>query len=214
MATNKRSAPGQWYEQAVLPVLLDFTCGLHPISELRRQTVPLAWGRCLEVGIGTGLNLPHYAGDRVTELVGIDPAGQMHKLARKRAVRSGLHVDIRRLSAENLPFESNSFDSLVCTFTLCSVADPEKALFEMRRVLKPGGSLLLAEHGLAPDASVQKWQQRFEPAWTRMAGGCHLTRDVPALLASSGLKGSRSLQTGYVTRPRAFAWMTWGTLTK
>lgn len=196
------------YERYVLPYLLDFACGLAPIARRRQAVIPHARGRVLEVGIGTGLNLPFYDRSQVQSLVGVDPAEQMHVLARRRSARAGLPVDLRTLSADRLPFDDASFDTVVCTYTLCSVPDPLAALAEMRRVLRPQGKLLFAEHGLAPDAAVARWQARIEPAWKHIAGGCHLQRDVPRLLAQAGFDAS--MERGYVSWPKTLAYNYWG----
>lgn len=163
------------------------------------------------MGIGTGLNLSFYDKSRVLSLVGVDPAEQLHRLARRTSKRAGLPVDIRALAAESLPLETASFDCVVCTYTLCTVADPSAALSEMRRVLRPGGKLLFAEHGLAPDASVARWQARIEPVWKKIAGGCHLTRDVPKLLRGAGF--AASIDSAYITRPKVLAYNFWGEAT-
>lgn len=204
-------ARGSWYDQHVLPYLLDFACGLPVVSQLRRQVIPRAAGRVLEIGMGTGLNLPFYDKGQVTALVGIDPAPQMHRMARRRSERAGLPVELHALSAERLPLESSSFDCVVCTYTLCTVPDPVAALAEMRRILRPGGRLLFAEHGLAPDAAVVRWQRRIEPYWSRIAGGCHLTRDVPLLLRDAGFRPD--LDQAYIARPKALSYQFWGEAT-
>ena len=198
-----------WYERRVLPWLLDFACGLAPIAKRRQAVVPLAAGRVLEIGIGTGLNLRHYDRSRLVSLTGIDPAEQLHALAQRRSRRYGVDVELRALSAEQLPFDADSFDCVVCTYTLCTVPDPAAALAEMRRVLSPGGRLLFAEHGLAPDANVARWQRRLEPAWSRLAGGCHLSRDVPRLLLEAGFLAP-TMHKGYIAWPRTLAYNFWG----
>jgi ubiquinone/menaquinone biosynthesis C-methylase UbiE len=200
-----------WYERHVLPYLLDFACGLSPIARQRRKVVPQAAGQVLEVGIGTGLNLAFYDRGKVQKLVGVDPALEMHALARRRSQRLGLPVELLQLSAEQLPVESGSFDTVICTYTLCSVEAPDKALREVRRVLRPGGKLLFAEHGLAPDQPVARWQARLEPYWSRIAGGCHLTRDVPRLLAEAGF--SANMEASYVAWPKSLAFNFVGTAT-
>lgn len=205
------TAQASWYERHILPYLLDFACGLRPIAEQRQKVIPLAAGRVLEVGIGTGLNLAFYDKSKLQKLVGIDPAEEMHALARKRSSSLALPVELCSLTAEQLPIESASFDCVVCTYTLCSVHDPLAALAEMRRVLRPGGKLLFAEHGLAPDAYVAKWQYRLEPLWSKVAGGCHLTRDVPKLLKEAGFEAV--IQTAYVARPKTLAYNFWGEAT-
>lgn len=203
--------PASWYDRHVLPWLLDFACGLPMISAQRRQVVPRAAGRVLEIGIGTGLNLRFYDRAKVQALVGIDPAQQMHRLAQRRSQRAGLPVDLRQLTAERLPLDSASFDCVVCTYTLCSVTDPIAALAEMRRVLRPGGRLLFAEHGLAPDTDVARWQYKLEPYWSRIAGGCHLTRDVPLLLRDAGFHADP--ERAYIARPKALSYNFWGEAT-
>ncbi|MBL0422822.1 methyltransferase domain-containing protein [Ramlibacter sp. AW1] len=202
------TASPNWYERLVLPHLLDIGCGLAPFADKRQLLVPGARGRVLEVGIGTGLNLPLYERRQVHALVGVDPAGQLQAKALRRNRAAGLPLELRPGSAEAMPFASDSFDTVVCTWTLCSIPDPAAALAEMHRVLRPDGRLLLAEHGLAPDAAVARWQARLEPAWSRVAGGCHLTRDVPRLLAQAGF--ASQLQAGYITRPKWVGFNVWG----
>jgi ubiquinone/menaquinone biosynthesis C-methylase UbiE len=201
----------QWYDRNVLPYALDLACGLPVISAQRRKVIPQAAGRVLEVGIGTGLNFAFYDRRKVTQLVGLDPAVQMHSLARRRSERAGLPIELHTIAAERIPFEASSFDCVVCTYTLCSVADPAAALAEMRRVLRPAGLLLFAEHGLAPDPAVARWQRRLEPYWGRIAGGCRLTREVPLLLREAGFESR--LDCGYVAWPRMLSYNIWGVAT-
>ena len=200
-----------WYDRNVLPYLLDLACGAPPISAQRRKVIPQAAGRVLEIGIGTGLNLAFYDRRKVSALVGIDPSERMHRLARRRSERAGLPVELHPLAAERLPLPSASFDCVVCTYTLCSVDDPAAALAEMRRVLRPEGRLLFAEHGLAPDAAVSRWQSRIEPWWSKVAGGCRLTRDVPLLLRDAGFRAD--VERGYIPGPRTLGYNFWGSAT-
>jgi ubiquinone/menaquinone biosynthesis C-methylase UbiE len=199
-----------WYDRHVLPYLIDIACGIKPVRRQRRKVVPLARGRVLEVGIGTGLNLEHYDKAQIDQVVGLDPAMQMHRLARKRVARSGVPVELVGLSAEQIPFDPGTFDTVVCTYSLCTIPDPIAALQEMRRVLKPGGTLIFCEHGKAPDASVRRWQDRLTPAWSRISGGCHLNRDIPALLAQAGFRCD-DLETMYLPGPRPLTFNYWGT---
>ncbi len=194
-----------FYDRYVLPHFLDLLCGLPAVAEQRAELLPQAQGRVLEIGIGTGLNLPFYDLNKVSALVGLDPAGQLHGRARRRIAKTGMTVELLALSAESIPAQDASFDTVVLTFTLCSIPDPVAALKEMRRVLKPEGRLLFCEHGLAPDASVRRWQRRLTPYWRPVAGGCHLDRDISRLLKDAGFDVS-DLQARYVDGPRAFAY--------
>lgn len=203
------SDPPSWYERHVLPWLIDVACGIRPVTRQRQKLLPLAHGRVLEIGIGTGLNLPHYDKARVESLTGVDPALSMQKLARRRSERAGLAVELVGLPAERIPFADDSFDTVVVTYSLCTIPDPVAALREMRRVLKPDGQLLYCEHGRAPDESVRRWQDRLTPVWKKLAGGCHLNRDIPALLAQAGLR-SDDLQTLYLPGPRPLTFNYWG----
>lgn len=197
-----------WYERNVLPWVIDLACGIGPIGRQRQKVVPLATGRVLEIGIGTGRNIPHYDKQRVEHVVGVDPALRMHRLAERRIRQAGLDVRLMGLSAEKLPVDDASFDTVVCTYTLCTIPDPVAALREMRRVLVPGGQLLFSEHGLAPDADVARWQARLQPLWGPVAGGCHLGRDIPALLDQAGFEVT--LQQSYIPGPRFASYHYWG----
>lgn len=198
-----------WYDRHILPRLIDCACGRKPMCEQREKIVPRASGHVLEVGIGTGLNLRHYDKAKVRSITGLDPALPMHRLAAKRIARAGLAVELVALSAERIPRDDARFDCVVMTYTLCSIPDAVAALREMRRVLRPGGRLLFCEHGRAPDQSVRRWQDRLTPVWQKIAGGCRLNRDVPALLAASGF-ACRDLQAGYLPGPRPLAYHYWG----
>lgn len=206
--TPPSAAPAGWYERHLLPWLVDLACGVAPVRRQRMRVVPRARGRVLEVGIGTGLNVPLYDRSRVESVTGVDPALRMHRLACRRIEASGLEVHLIGVSAETLPVEAASFDTVVCTFTLCTIADPLAALREMRRVLRPGGRLLFAEHGLAPGAGVAAWQRRLNPLWSPLAGGCRLDRDIPALLRAAGWRAE--VQSQYLPGPRVVSYHYWG----
>jgi ubiquinone/menaquinone biosynthesis C-methylase UbiE len=199
-----------WYERHVLPWLVDLACSVGPVRRQRRKIVPLARGRVLEIGIGTGLNLEHYDKSRVEKIVGLDPGLEMHPQARRRSRRAGLEVELMGLSAERIPYDNASFDTVLVTYSLCTIADPAAALKEMRRVLKPGGRLIFCEHGLAPDASVRRWQGRLTPVWSRLAGGCHLDRDIPRLLQEAGFR-SDDMRRMYLPGPRVLTFNYCGT---
>lgn len=198
-----------WYERNILPWIIDLGCSMKAIREQREKVVPRAQGRVLEIGLGTGLNMPHYDMARVGSIVGVEPSLRMHRLARKRIARAGLDVELIGLSAEKIPLEDASFDSVVVTYTLCTVPDPAAALREMRRVLKPDGALFFSEHGLSPDAEVRRWQDRLNPCWRRLFGGCNLNRDVPALLQDAGFVCDE-LNTLYIKGPRPLTYNYWG----
>lgn len=197
------------YDRLVLPYLIDWACGIKPVQMQRAKLVPRARGRVLEIGMGTGRNLPFYDNSKLTSLSGLDPAAQMHAKARRRMREAGLKVDLLTLSAEKIPIADASFDTVVSTYTLCSIADPVAALREMRRVLKPGGHLLFCEHGAAPDPAVRRWQDRLTPLWKPIAGGCHLNRDIPALLAAGGFR-VEDMETMYLPGPRPLTYNFWG----
>ncbi len=198
-----------WYERHILPPALDFACGLPMVSRQRQLIVPLARGRVLEVGIGTGLNMPWYDKRRVSRITGLDPALQLHPRARERIAAAGLDVELLGLSAEQIPRPDACFDTVLVTYTLCTIPDPLAALREMRRVLAPGGQLLYCEHGRAPDESVRRWQARLQPLWGKVAGGCHLGRDIPALLREAGFRLA-DLHARYLPGPRPFTFHYWG----
>lgn len=202
------------WDRFVVPVLIRFACSQGEIMKRRALVVPGARGRTLELGCGGGINLPLYDPEAVPVVVGIDPHPSLARATREKARDLPIPVRVHEGVAEVLPFPDASFDTVVTTFTLCSVTDPASALAEARRVLKPDGRLLFVEHGLSPDADVAKAQHRIEPVWKRIAGGCHLTRPVTAGIEAAGfrvLEGDK----GYARRtPRFAGWMEWGVAAK
>ena len=194
-----------FYQRHVLPHLIDFAMKQKLATERRARLIPQAAGEVLEIGVGSGLNFPFYGRD-VARLHALDPSPELLDMARRRAGKLGLDVELACESAEQLPHRSGSMDTVVTTWTLCSIPDAGRALAEMRRVLKPAGTLLFVEHGRAPDASVRRWQDRLDPAWTRLAGGCHLNRAMDDLIRSAGFS-LQSLETGYWPGPRPLAFM-------
>jgi len=197
------------YDRYVLPVLIDLACGIEPVQRQRAKIVPRAQGRVLEIGIGTGRNLPFYDHAKLEKLYGLDPALQMHRKARQRMREAGLEVELVDLPAERIPMDDASFDTVLTTFTLCTIPDAAAALREMRRVLKPQGRLLFCEHGAAPDPSVRRWQDRLTPIWKPIAGGCHLNRDIPGLLREGGFR-VLDLEQLYLPGPRPLTYNYWG----
>lgn len=198
---------GLWANR-VLPLLVEKACRSTTILAERERWIPRAHGNVLEIGIGSGLNLAFYDRERVTKITGIDPSAPL--LAKARARIGALPVELMQGSAEQLPFAPAQFDSAVVTYSLCSVEDPSAALAEVRRVLKPGGELFFVEHGLAHDVRTRAWQHRITPAWRRLAGNCHLDRDIAKLLSEAGFR-SDDLHAGYTEGVRALSFTYEGT---
>lgn len=198
------------YADHVLPHLIHLACGTKPVSKQREKVVPAASGRVLEIGMGSGLNLPYYDRNRVERLWGLEPSDGMRRKAAKRLRRTDIPVEWLDLPGEEIPLDDDSVDTVVLTYTLCSIPDWRSALGQMRRVLRPGGTLIFCEHGEAPDANVRKWQERIEPVWKALAGGCHLGRPIPLYLAESGFAIER-METAYIPGPRFASFNYWGT---
>jgi len=198
-----------WYSDRILPHLIDHVASIDPLMKQRERIVPLASGRVLEVGFGTGLNMAYYDKTRVSRVYALDPFMHLPERTARRIASSGIDVKLVRAGAENIPFEDETFDTVLMTYTLCSIPDPHTALEEMHRVLKSGGKLVFCEHGLAPEPNVKRLQHVLKPAWKKISGGCHLDRDVPALLksASFGLDGLRA---GYISTIRIVSFNYWG----
>ncbi len=175
-----------FYSRYILPTVLHLSCGSKPIAYQRQKVVPRATGRVLEVGIGTGLNLPFYDPNKVDFVYGLEPASEMSKRARRIADEAAFPVKFIDLPGEEIPLDDHSVDTVLLTYTLCTIPDPLAALEGMRRVLKPDGQLLFCEHGLAPDAKVQRWQNRLNSMRSALCGGCQLNRSIPDLIEAGG----------------------------
>jgi ubiquinone/menaquinone biosynthesis C-methylase UbiE len=189
------------YAKYVLPRFIDLSMRNKETARVRGEWVPHARGDVLEIGIGSGLNLPFYSGD-VHRIYGVEPSPELQKLARKRSVGKAIDVEFLSQSAEEpLPLPDQSVDTVVITWTLCSIADPPRALRQMKRVLKPSGRLIFVEHGRAPDSRVAVWQDRLTPVWKRIGGGCHLNRKIDGLLLEAGF-AIDELKTIYLPGPR------------
>jgi SAM-dependent methyltransferase len=199
-----------FYERYVLPKVLNWSCGAKPVRAQRQKVVPLAEGRVLEIGIGSGLNLPYYDPGKVERVIGLDPAEAMLSYARRKSATLPFAVEYLALEGERIPLERHSVDTVLVTYTLCTIADAIGALEGMRAVLKPGGRLIFCEHGRAPDAAVRRWQHRLNPLWNRIGGGCNLDRDIPALIEAAGFRLD-NLESGYLPRtPRFAGFNYWG----
>jgi ubiquinone/menaquinone biosynthesis C-methylase UbiE len=198
------------YQRYLLPRLVQCACGSPVIDRQRRKVVPLAQGEVLEIGFGSGLNLPHYRREHVTRLWALEPSTGMRALAAARVAGSGLDVQWLDLPGEAVPLPDGSVDCVVMTYTLCTIPDAAAALAQVRRVLRPGGRLLFCEHGAAPDADVRRWQDRLDGLWGRFAGGCHLNREMEPLIASAGFRFD-DFHSRYLPKtPRFAGYNTWG----
>ncbi len=193
-----------FYAERILPNVIACACGTKPILKQRRIMVPEADGRVLEVGMGSGTNLPYYDASRVTQIIGVEPSEGMRIKAQRAIAGQDIPVELIDAPGEALPVEDGSIDTVLLTFTLCTIPDHQGALAEMRRVLKPDGKLVFLEHGLAADAGVAKWQRRIEPVWKRLAGGCHLTRPMDRLIREAGFRIDR-MEADYLPKSPKFA---------
>jgi ubiquinone/menaquinone biosynthesis C-methylase UbiE len=182
------SCQGSLFQRYVVPRFVHAACSMHAFSEMRRALVPLAGGTVVEVGIGSGHNLPHYDAGKVERLIGIDPDPTMLDLARRRTEPATRKLELIEASAEAIPLASASADTVVVSYAFCTIADVDRALAEIRRVLKPGGWLIFTEHAQAESRFLRRWQVRLDRLWGQIAGGCHLTRDPQALLRAAGFE--------------------------
>jgi ubiquinone/menaquinone biosynthesis C-methylase UbiE len=199
------------YSKYVLPRVIDLAMKNPETRRLREVWIPQAEGEVLEVGIGSGLNLEFYT-QRVRQIHGVDPSLELQRMARKRL--GTIDVEFLLQSIENpLPLPSGSMDTVVLTWTLCSIPDPRKALLEMKRVLRPGGILIFIEHGLSPDPGVAAWQDRLTPTWKHIGGGCHLNRKIDEVIQQAGFHISE-LTTSYIPGPRAMTYTYQGSAQK
>jgi len=198
------------YEKYVVPHVINCACGTKPIRYQRKKVVPLCEGTVLEIGIGTGFNLPYYDASKVTKVIGLDPSEKSWELAAERAKEVSFPVEFIGLPGEQIPLADNSVDTVLVTFSLCTIPDPMQALAGMRRVLKAGGKLVFCEHGAAPDADVLKWQNRVNPVWKVFFGGCNLNRFMPAIIEGSGFRIDTLEQMYLPSTPRIAGYNYWG----
>jgi ubiquinone/menaquinone biosynthesis C-methylase UbiE len=205
---------GNWWDQTVVPRIVKFGCANEDMMVLRRDVVPQAQGRVFELGCGGGINQQLYDPARVTSFTGLDPSGKLLDYAREAAAKKGWQADIRQGYGEAIPFADDSFDTVVCTFTMCSVNDQARALSELRRVLKPGGTFLYAEHGRAPDAKIARRQERIDPLWKRVFGNCHLSRPVTSAIERAGFAATPVGQRYMKDKPSIVGWLEWGVAVK
>lgn len=203
-----------WYEANIMPRMITCACSQGQVMKRRAAVVPLARGDVFELGCGGGINHAFYDPSAITSYAGIDPHEGLLDGARAAAREKGWTADLRAARGEAIPFADKSFDCVVCTFTLCSVDDPDQVLAELSRILRPGGQALFLEHGRAPDGGVRGWQERIEPVWKHLAGGCHLTRPIGGAWQAAGF-AVETLGEGYTPKaPRFAGWMEWGVARK
>ncbi len=199
------------YSKYVLPHVIKLAMGQKHIADQRAKVVPWAEGCVLEIGLGAGHNLAFYDPDKVSRVLALEPSEEMRRLAQPAVDSAPVEVEWITEPAETIPLEAASVDTVLTTFTLCTVGDTAQALGAMRRVLKPGGKLVFCEHGKAPEEAVRRWQNRINPLWKRIGGGCNLNRDIPALLEQAGFR-IEGLETGYLPdAPRILAYNYAGT---
>lgn len=201
------------YEKHVLPRLIHYGCGQKPMTKQRRKVVPLAEGRVLEIGIGSGLNLPVYDSEKVERIWGIDPSAELLAMAEETADAAEFDVELINAPAESIPLDSDSADTVLVTYALCTIPELFSAMDEIRRVLKRDGTLIFCEHGEAPDASVRRWQDFVNPLWVRITGGCNLNRPIPSLLEQGGFS-IQTLETMYLPGWKPGTFNYWGTATQ
>ena len=198
------------YDKYILPKFLNCACGSKPINYQRQKVVPLAKGKVLDIGIGSGLNIPFYNSNQIDKVIGIDPSHELIELAKELANDSKASIELVIGSAESIPYPDNFFDTVLVTYTMCTIPNVAIANKEMWRVLKDDGRLIFCEHGLAPDKKISKWQNRIDPFWGKIAGGCHLNRDIQKLITDAGFS-FESLDKMYIpSTPKFAGYNYWG----
>jgi ubiquinone/menaquinone biosynthesis C-methylase UbiE len=194
-----------FYQDQIVPVLINLAMHRRDLAAYRSRVIPAADGRVLEIGIGSGFNLPFYSRN-VERLIGLDPSAKLLSMVRRNLRPDAPSVELIEGSAEAIPIGNDSVDTVVTTWTLCSIPDVGSALREMHRVLRPTGRLLFVEHGRAPEPNVVWWQDHLTPAWKRIGGGCHLNRAIQMLIEDAGFQFDR-VETGYMRGPRPLTFM-------
>jgi len=201
---------GSVYNKYVVPKLLDVCCSTKPIKYQRNKIVPHAKGEVLEIGIGSGLNLPYYNKSLVKKVYGLDPSEELNEIALKNASDINLDIDFIISGAEEIKLPAKSIDTVLITYTLCTIPEFKVALKEIKRVLKDDGIMLFCEHGLAPDKNISKWQNRINPLWGKLFGGCNINRNIPYIIQESGLNIKKLEQMYLPSTPKIVAYNYWG----
>ena len=198
------------YEKYILPKLLDKCRSTKPVNYQRKKIVPYAKGTILEIGIGSGLNIPFYQKSKVEKIYGLDPSPELCEMAKKAAIKNKIDINFLLNGAEEIKIASNSIDTVLLTYTLCTIPNPFDALREIKRVMKSDGRILFCEHGVAPDDKVIKWQNRINPLWGKLFGGCNINRDIPNILLESGFKINDLEQMYLPSTPKIVGYNYWG----
>ena len=203
-----------FYNKYILPKILNCACASKPINYQRDKIVPLAEGVVLDIGIGSGLNIPFYNKTKIKQLYGLDPSKELLDIAKSVAKKENLEIEFLECGAESIPLLDKSIDNVLITYTMCTIPDVALSNSEIIRVLKDDGKLLFCEHGLAPDKNIAKWQKRINPLWSKIAGGCNLNRDIPNLISSSGFKISNMEEMYLPSTPKFAGYNYWGVAKK
>ena len=203
-----------FYNKYILPKVLNCACASKPINYQRDKIVPLAEGVVLDIGIGSGLNIPFYNKTKIKQLYGLDPSKELLDIAKSVAKKENLEIEFLECGAESIPLPDKSIDTVLITYTMCTISDVALSNSEIIRVLKDDGKLLFCEHGLAPDKNIAKWQKRINPLWSKIAGGCNLNRDIPNLISSSGFKISNMEEMYLPSTPKFAGYNYWGVAKK
>ena len=197
------------YDKYVCPHLINYAMQMKPFRKQREKVIPCASGRVLEIGIGSGLNFNYYNKENVSEVFAVEPDGILLEKAQQNAKINNINLNVQQLKAEELPFDNNSFDTIISTYTMCSIPGLSSAMSEINRVVKPNGKLLFSEHGKSPDMNVFKWQKRMNGIQKRIAGGCHLDVDIPNEIIKANFKLNK-IDSMYVPGPKFLSYHYWG----
>ena len=199
------------YEKYLLPKLLDKCCSTKPINYQRNKIVHCVKGTVLEIGIGSGLNIPYYNKSNIHKVYGLDPSAELCEMAKMTASDHQIDINFLIDGAEEIKLSSNTIDTILVTYTLCSIPNLNESLKEIKRVMRPDAKILFCEHGIAPDLNIRKWQNRINPLWSKMFGGCNINRDIPLILSDSGFKVNNLQQMYLPSTPKIVGYNYWGT---
>lgn len=203
-----------WYEKFFLPKVCNKCCSTKPINYQRNKVVPLAKGIVLEIGIGSGLNIPFYNKNNIEKIIGLDPSEELNFLANKVAKKNNIEIDFIISGAEDIALPDNSIDTILITYTLCTIPDLDNSMAEMKRVLKSDGKFIFCEHGIAPDQNIVKWQRRINPIWKAIMGGCSINRNIPKIISDGGFDITNISEMYLPSTPKIVGYNYWGVAKK